>query len=187
MTMPKDATLNQRCAPREGARGDRHLRFSVRDLTFVTSPMRRPRMPRKPRRPSATSPRSASSSPRGRETQADNRIISIRVHSTALQTRTVQSRRSSPSVSSKSSQRREGCSHRTLLRRSFYRLHSSIGQTAEAEARSDGEDRSLASGSCARIGRASPTTMGPQYRRLAIHDSWTHQLEPGTAREANVR
>ena len=75
---------DQRCAPREGARGERHLRFSVRELTFVTSPMRRPRMPRKPRRSSATSPRSASSSPRGRETQADNRIISIRVHRTAL-------------------------------------------------------------------------------------------------------
>ena len=45
-------------------------------------------------------------------------------------------------------------------------------RTAPAEARSHGE--------------ASATTMGPQYRRLAIHDSWTHVLEPRAAREAKV-
>ena len=69
----------QRCPPREGARDERHLMFSARDQTSVTSPMRRTRVPRKSRRSPVTSPRSTSSS-----TQADNRIISIRVFRTAL-------------------------------------------------------------------------------------------------------
>ena len=73
----------QRCAPREGARDERHLSLSARDQTSVTSPMRHPRAPRKSRHSPLTSPRSASS-PRGKETQADNRSISICVCRTAL-------------------------------------------------------------------------------------------------------
>ena len=36
---------DQRCAPREGARGERDLRFSARDQTSVTSLMRHTRLP----------------------------------------------------------------------------------------------------------------------------------------------
>ena len=75
---------DQRCVPREGARCERQLRFSARDQTSVTSPMRHPRASKKQGHSLATSSRSASCSLRGRETHADNRIISIRVHRTAL-------------------------------------------------------------------------------------------------------
>ena len=57
---------DRRCAPREGARGQRHLRFSARDQTSVTSPMRHTRVPRKSRRSPATGSRSVSFSPRRR-------------------------------------------------------------------------------------------------------------------------
>ena len=144
---------DQRCAPREGARGESHLRFPAREQTFVTSPMRHPRPSRKRGPLPATSSRSASSSPRRRETQADNRTISIHVHSTAprhpvVSTSNVESvevgedaselscpRRSSPSTSSRNSQRRGGCSHRTLLRKSLHRLYIRISQLSYSPSR----------------------------------------------------
>ena len=59
----------QRCAPREGARDEKHLMFSARDQTSVTSPMRHTRVPRKSRRSPVTRPRSASSSPRAKSVE----------------------------------------------------------------------------------------------------------------------
>ena len=171
MKMPKDCTLINAARP-ESVHEARETR------TFVTSPMRRPRMPRKPRRPSATSPRSASFSPRGRETQADNRIISIREHRTAL--------RRLQGLQAVFEERGAVTGLSSTGRCTACTAASASCRTGPAEARSDGEDRSLASGLCPRIGRASPAAMGPQYRRLAIHDSWTHLLEPRTAREAKV-
>ena len=79
MKMPKDATLVNAARPESV-----HLSLSARDQTSVTSPMRHPRAPRKSRHSPVTSPRSASSSPRGKETQADNRSISMCVYRTAL-------------------------------------------------------------------------------------------------------
>ena len=51
---------------------------------FCHISMRHTRVPRKSRRSPVTRPRSTSSSPRGRETQADDQIISVRVYRTAL-------------------------------------------------------------------------------------------------------
>ena len=151
--------------------------------------MRRPRMQRKPRRPSATGPRSASSSPGGRETQADNRVIFPRETLSAI----LSCRQLDRGVAhhlqvlqAVNEERDEVTGLSSKGRCTAFTAASPSCRKAPAEARNDGEDRSLASGLCARIGRASPTTMGPSYRRLAVHDSWTHLLEPRTAREAKV-
>ena len=133
MKMPKGCHTDQRCAPREGARGERHWRFSAEDQASVTSPMRHPRQVHEARLLHQEE-----------RTQADNRIISIRVHRTALRhpvvstsnAEPVRSKRSPPSTSSTSSQRREGYSHRTLFRKSLHRLHSSIGQLSYSPSRS---------------------------------------------------
>ena len=135
----------------------------MRDQTFVTSPMRRMKRVTVTKRK-----RDAGRQSDHLDSCTQNSSPpSCRVHIKRGQCDRGEAHRLQ---SSTSRQRTEGCSHRTLLRTACTAASASC-RTAPAEARSDGEDRSLASGLCARIGRVSSTTMGPQYRRLAIHDS----------------